>query len=117
MTDDIRQFVEKARQFMYDLAAEKGLDHPDVLAASQALDDLLNDFQKKSKAKKLKKHLRIEDRRDGYAVVIDHVDASYEINDFVTFREAVESAYSIADQSKRPRLRVYYKGKLIPRNE
>lgn len=124
MTEDIKEFVEKARKFMYDLAAEKGLDHPDVLAASQALDELLNDFQQsqlkpklKRRAKKLGKHLRIEDRKSGYAVVIDHVDATYDINEFVTLRQAVECAHNIADESYRPKLKVYYQGKLITRNE
>lgn len=122
MTEDIKEFVEKARNFLYELAAEKGLDHPDVLAASQALDELLNDFQQsqvkpKRKPKPLGKHLRIEDRKSGYSVVIDHVDSEYEINHFVTLRQAIESAHNIADESYRPKLKVYYQGKLITRNE
>lgn len=124
MTDDIGDFVEKARKFMYDLAAEKGLNHPDVLAASQALDELLNDFQqsrarpkRKRKAKARGKHIRIEDRKSGYAVVIDHIDATYDINEFVTLRQATECAHNIADESYRPQLKVYYQGKLMTRSE
>lgn len=36
--------IEILRQRMYEIALEKGISHPDVLMASQRLDEVINEF-------------------------------------------------------------------------
>jgi hypothetical protein len=47
--DKILNDIEGLRQQMYDLVKEKGIDHPDVLAVSQAIDLGVNEYIKLSK--------------------------------------------------------------------
>jgi len=41
---NVRCKIEILRQKMHEIALEKGISHPDVLRASQRLDEVINEF-------------------------------------------------------------------------
>lgn len=44
--ENLQKKIECLRQKMHDIALEKGISHPDVLVASQKLDEAINELLK-----------------------------------------------------------------------
>lgn len=117
MTNNIRhelnEKIEKLRKTLYNIVDDLGFNHPEVVEASQMLDELLNELQRIDQDERPKKHLRIENILGVYRVVIDHGDISYVLSEWATLDQAIKSAKRVSNESNRPKMHVYLRGKKI----
>ncbi|MFB5761012.1 aspartyl-phosphate phosphatase Spo0E family protein [Paenibacillus medicaginis] len=98
--------IEKFREIMYQLADEKGLNHPEVLAISQMIDKLLNISQQAAQ-------IHIEERGELFALVLRRGKDRLELGEYGTYDEAEEWALKLSEQTEKPKAGVYYHAKRI----
>lgn len=108
MENEMLKSLEALRKKMYELIEEKGIDHPEVLAASQLMDEMHNQFNRTHEIKGApRKHIRVEPTGERFEIFLVDGESKHPQGEGEKLQEVLDLALKLAE-SRKPNLKVYY---------